>query len=72
MELLNREEHIQRFNELNSKRSSPLPLDEHFLLALDSGLPPCCGVAVGFDRLMMARHKTKEIADILPFSWNQA
>lgn len=49
-----------------------LPIDEHFLSALETGLPDCCGVAVGFDRLMMLRHQTPHIADILPIPWHLA
>jgi len=49
-----------------------LPIDENFLTALENGLPECCGVAVGFDRLMMLRHKTSQIADVIPFVWSNA
>ncbi len=46
-----------------------LPLDEHFLAALEQGLPDSCGVAVGFDRLLMLMLKKESLSEILPFSW---
>lgn len=48
-----------------------LPIDEYFLQALKKGLPDCCGVAVGFDRLMMLRHN-QPIAEVIPFAWDIA
>jgi lysyl-tRNA synthetase class 2 len=39
-------------------------VDKPFLAALEKGLPACCGVAVGFDRLMMVRHGVDDIADV--------
>lgn len=48
-----------------------LPIDEKFLQALEKGLPDCCGVAVGFDRLMMLRHNAP-IANVIPFVWDEA
>ena len=63
-------EHRQRFEQANQKRQqvgkAAIPLDEDFLQALERGLPDCCGVAVGFDRLMMLRHKAQAICEILP------
>ena len=44
-----------------------LPLDEPFLAALeDEGLPDCCGVAVGFDRLLMLRAGAVTLAQLDP------
>lgn len=75
-ELTDALEQEKRFHESNQHRLSlgkeALPLDENFLSALKAGLPDCCGVAVGFDRLMMLRHKTTLISDVLPFGWNSA
>ncbi len=50
----------------------PLPVDENFLKALEEGLPPCSGVAVGFDRLLMLQLGKETLAEVLPFSWNEA
>jgi lysyl-tRNA synthetase class 2 len=42
-------------------------LDEPFLAALDAGLPPCAGVALGVDRLVMLLADAASLDDILPF-----
>lgn len=41
------------------------PLDEDFLAALDSGLPACAGIAVGFDRLAMLAAGADRIHQVL-------
>ncbi len=71
-ELCDAEVQKQRFIEANKIRKEmgkePLSMDNHFLKALKQGLPPCSGVAVGFDRLMMLRHGKTTISDVMPFS----
>lgn len=63
-------EQEKRLIEANEQRikygKEALPIDYKFLDALKKGMPPCCGVAVGFDRLMMLRHNRTSIRDILP------
>lgn len=70
------EEQIERFTTSNKERvllgKKPLPTDDLFLKALEKGLPDCCGVAVGFDRLMMLRHQSQNIAEILSWDWSKA
>jgi lysyl-tRNA synthetase class 2 len=65
-------EQHKRLIEANSIREKlgkdSLPVDENFLEALKKGLPDCCGVAVGFDRLMMLRHSKEDIAEVIPFA----
>lgn len=75
-ELTDAKEQRRRFHEDNEERlqmgKKSLPLDENFLQALEMGLPDCCGVAVGFDRLMLLRHNKKHLEEVLPFAWHQA
>ncbi|GAB4236656.1 MAG: elongation factor P--(R)-beta-lysine ligase [Chlamydiales bacterium] len=75
-ELQDSEEQRLRFEKANKNRrqlgKDSLPIDFRFLEALRTGLPPCCGVAVGFDRLMMLRHHVEHIESIIPFSWDKS
>lgn len=43
------------------------PLDNEFLNALDKGLPPCGGIALGVDRLVMLFAGAETLDEILPF-----
>lgn len=68
-------EQNRRFKEANEQRiflsKEPLAIDERFLSALDQ-LPPCCGVAVGFDRLAMLHLGCNSLAEALPLPWREA
>lgn len=48
------------------------PVDENFLAALDQGLPDCAGVALGFDRLVMAASGLDTIDDAMAFTVDHA
>ena len=43
-------------------------LDEKLLAALQSGLPACAGVALGFDRLVMIASNVDNINQVIGFS----
>jgi len=73
-ELADSEEQRKRFEEANKKRveigKEALKIDEHFLQALSPSFPDCCGVAVGFDRLMLLRHRAFSLSEVFPFSFS--
>ena len=61
-DLQHREQHGQRL----------APLDERFLAALDAGLPDCAGVALGFERLVMAALGLPSISAVMAFPVDRA
>lgn len=48
------------------------PLDERFLAAIEAGLPDCCGMAVGLDRLLMLKAGVTHIDEVLAFPCERA
>jgi lysyl-tRNA synthetase class 2 len=54
-----------RLERVNAARSADhrraLPMPEKLLAAMELGLPPCAGVALGFDRLLMLAMEAKSI-----------
>lgn len=75
-ELTDPEELQSRDNSQNNKRgdrrANDLPGAKRMLAAMQSGLPQCSGVALGFDRLLMALTGKRTISDVIPFPDNIA
>ena len=75
-ELLDPTEQAERFTKdgmVRATRGSVVPpTDQRLLEALAWGLPPCAGVALGIDRLLMAMLGTERIVDIVAFDFGRA
>ena len=55
-----------------NKKLPSVKKDQRFLAALKVGLPNCCGVAVGIDRLLMLLSASDDIASVLAFPVDRA
>jgi len=75
-ELLDAEELRARAITANEKRlamgKSLLPVENRLIEAMRSGLPPCTGVALGFDRLLMLAAGADTLADVMAFYGDRA
>jgi len=57
-------------NQERLQRRRPVrPVDDELIAALESGLPECAGVAMGFERLQMIHDKTDHIRDVIAFGF---
>jgi len=71
-ELTDASEQRARFERDNARRIArgqrTVPIDENFLAALGR-MPPCAGVALGIERLLMVLAGTDDIRDVLAFAF---
>ncbi|MFH0925191.1 MAG: amino acid--tRNA ligase-related protein [bacterium] len=71
-ELVSYPEQEARFKRDLSKRQSQgkevYPIDHRFLDTLKEGLPPCAGIALGVDRLLMTLCERNSLGQIMPFT----
>lgn len=76
-ELCDAQTQLARFKS-DIKQSKPHPMkcqagiDPYLIQALQHGLPPCSGVALGIDRLVQYLIQSKCLADTLSFAWDRA
>lgn len=75
-ELTDAEEQRARFQaDLARRRAAGLnavPMDEHLLAALASGMPACAGVALGVDRLCMLLCEAQRIDAVISFTFERS
>ena len=74
-ELTDAKQQLERFKEDNVTRKSfgyeEVEIDFGLIQALETGLPQCSGVALGFDRLLMLKLGQKDIKQVLPMSFTK-
>ncbi|MDO8825676.1 EF-P lysine aminoacylase EpmA [Methylophaga sp.] len=75
-ELCDAAELRQRFERDNQLRQQhgkpPMPIDENLLIAMQTGLPQCSGVALGLDRLMMLHMNVEHISQVQSIAFTES
>ncbi len=75
LELTDADQQQQRFEADNIERvaaqRNAMPIDKNLDSAMRAGLPPCAGVALGVDRLLMQLQGVSSIDRVLPFAWQR-
>jgi len=75
-ELLDADELRRRNQLVNAQRRADgkpaLPEATRLLAAMEAGLPPAVGVALGFDRLVMLAAGAKSLAEVMAFPFDRA
>ena len=75
-ELIDVEQQKLRFEQDNIIRAqldkTKQHIDDNFIAALEYGLPPCAGVALGIDRLVMLALSANKIDQVITFSIENA
>ena len=70
-ELLDGGELRRRFQETNAKRrvdgKAEIPVESRLIVAMESGLPACCGTALGLERLFMVQSGADSIDEVFAF-----
>lgn len=71
VELTDADEQLNRFAADNQKRSDAglpvLEIDNELIDALRAGLPPCAGVALGLDRVLMINEDQNDVRNVTTF-----
>lgn len=71
-ELADADEQRERFAADRAQRAArglaEAPSDPALIAALEAGLPDCCGIALGFDRLLMACLGLRDIREVVSFA----
>ena len=65
--VLNKESNVRK-----QQGQKIMPKDNHFLAAMQHGMPDCSGVAIGLDRVLMAILNKKSIQEVISFPWTVA
>lgn len=72
LELQDAKEQLRRFEMDNQSRhamgKATMDADLRLVEALQTGLPDCCGVAIGIDRLLMLQSNQTDIAKVMAFN----